>query len=74
MFLGLLSIAFFLCLLVAKPGAVSHVDAAGCVSGGVRAYTALHYAAHVCGGETVLVCNGSSVSFSACFGVCFTSE
>ncbi|XP_065187269.1 quinone oxidoreductase-like protein 1 [Sycon ciliatum] len=46
--------------LVAKPGAVSHVDAAGCVSGGVRAYTALHYAAHVCGGETVLVCNGSS--------------
>ena len=53
----------------AKPSAISHVDAAGCVGGGVRAYTALHYAAHICGGETVLVCNGSSVSDKMCCGL-----
>ena len=45
-----------------KPEKVDHIDAAGCIGDVIRAYTALHYQARVCGGETILVVNGASVS------------
>ena len=44
-----------------KPSKVNFADAACCVGDGIKAYTALHYQANVCGGETVLVMNGASV-------------
>ena len=44
-----------------KPSKVNFADAACCVGDGVKAYTALHYKANLCGGETVLVMNGASV-------------
>lgn len=43
-----------------KPEKVDHIDAAGCIGDVIRAYTALHYQARVCGGETVLIFNGAS--------------
>lgn len=43
-----------------KPEKVDHIDAAGCIGDVVKAYTALHYQARVCGGETVLIFNGAS--------------
>lgn len=45
-----------------KPEKVDHIDAAGCIGDVVRAYTALYYQARVCGGETILIFNGASVS------------
>jgi len=47
---------------VRKPEKVDHIDAAGCVGDVVKAYTALHYQARVCGGETLLIFNGASSS------------
>ena len=44
-----------------KPSKVNFADAACCVGDGIKAYTALHYQANICGGETVLVMNGASV-------------
>ncbi len=44
-----------------KPSKVNFADAACCVGNGIKAYTALHYKANICGGETVLVLNGASV-------------
>lgn len=44
-----------------KPAKVSFTDAACCIGDGVKAYTALHYKANICGGETVLVLNGATV-------------
>ena len=41
---------------------MDHIDAAGCIGDVVRAYTALYYQARVCGGETILIFNGASVS------------
>jgi len=41
---------------------VDHTDAAGCIGDVIKAYTALHYQARVCGGETILIFNGASVS------------
>ena len=52
----------FYFFLVRKPEKIDHIDAAGCIGDVVRAYTALHYQARVCGGETVLIFNGASVS------------
>lgn len=49
-------------LLVQKPEKVDHIDAAGCIGDVIKAYTALHYQARVCSGETVLILNGASVS------------
>lgn len=46
--------------LVKKPAKVSFTDAACCIGDGVKAYTALHYKANICGGETVLVLNGAT--------------
>jgi len=48
--------------VVRKPEKVDHIDAAGCVGDVVKAYTALHYQARVCGGETLLIFNGASSS------------
>lgn len=48
--------------VVRKPEKIDHIDAAGCIGDVVRAYTALHYQARVCGGETVLIFNGASAS------------
>lgn len=45
-----------------KPEKVDHIDAAGCIGDVVKAYTALHYQARVCGGETILIFNGASSS------------
>ena len=45
-----------------KPEKVDHIDAAGCIGDVVKAYTALYYQARVCGGETILIFNGASVS------------
>lgn len=56
-----LQIIFFL-PLARKPEKVDHIDAAGCIGDVVKAYTALHYQARVCSGETVLILNGASVS------------
>ena len=47
--------------LARKPEKVDHIDAAGCIGDVVKAYTALHYQARVCSGETVLILNGASV-------------
>ena len=52
----------FYILVARKPEKVDHIDAAGCIGDVIRAYTALHYQARVCGGETVLIFNGASVS------------
>lgn len=41
---------------------MDHIDAAGCIGDVIKAYTALHYQARVCGGETILIFNGASVS------------
>lgn len=46
--------------IVKKPSKVNFADAACCVGDGIKAYTALHYQANICGGETVLVMNGAS--------------
>ena len=46
---------------VKKPSKVTYADAACCVGNGLQAFTALHYKANLCGGETVLVMNGASV-------------
>ena len=43
---------------------MDHIDAAGCIGDVIKAYTALHYQARVCSGETVLILNGASVSVS----------
>ena len=43
---------------------VGHVDTAGCIGDGVKAYTALHYLARMCAGETVLILDGATVSGS----------
>jgi NADPH:quinone reductase-like Zn-dependent oxidoreductase len=51
----------FIFLTVKKPSKVNFADAACCVGNGIKAYTALHYKANICGGETVLVLNGASV-------------
>lgn len=48
--------------LVHKPLKVGHVDAAGCIGDGVKAYTALHYLARMCAGETVLILDGATSS------------
>lgn len=48
--------------LARKPEKVDHIDAAGCIGDVVKAYTALHYQARVCSGETVLILNGASAS------------
>ncbi|XP_028410119.1 quinone oxidoreductase-like protein 1 isoform X2 [Dendronephthya gigantea] len=46
--------------IVKKPSKVTYADAACCVGNGLQAFTALHYKANLCGGETVLVMNGAS--------------
>ncbi|XP_071800938.1 quinone oxidoreductase-like protein 1 [Asterias amurensis] len=48
--------------LVIKPMRVNFHDAAACIRDAVKAYTALHYMARVCAGDTVLVINGASSS------------
>lgn len=58
----LMIILLVLYFSVRKPEKIDHIDAAGCIGDVVRAYTALHYQARVCGGETVLIFNGASVS------------
>ena len=52
----------FILLLARKPEKVDHIDAAGCIGDVIKAYTALHYQARVCGGETILIFDGASVS------------
>lgn len=39
---------------------LSYVEAAGGIGDSVRAYTALHYQARICAGDTVLVIDGAS--------------
>ncbi|XP_052244381.1 quinone oxidoreductase-like protein 1 isoform X2 [Dreissena polymorpha] len=51
--------------LVKKPKMLSHADAAGGLGDCVRAYTALHYQARICSGDTVLIIDGASG-----FGLC----
>ncbi|XP_052810186.1 quinone oxidoreductase-like protein 1 [Mya arenaria] len=51
--------------LVSKPRMLSHVDAAGGIGDCVRAYSALHYQARICAGDTVLILDGAS-SFGLC--------
>ncbi|XP_060608471.1 quinone oxidoreductase-like protein 1 [Ruditapes philippinarum] len=46
--------------LVKKPRMLSYVDAAGGIGDCVKAYTALHYQARICAGDTVLVIDGAS--------------
>lgn len=48
--------------LARKPEKVDHIDVAGCIGDVIKAYTALYYQARVCGGETILIFNGASVS------------
>lgn len=50
--------------IVKKPSRVSHEEAAAVVGDAVRAYTALHYHAHVCAGDTVLIMDGATPSGS----------
>ena len=47
---------------VSKPAGVSHLDCAACLRGGVRAYTALHFQAHLEPGTIALVFSAASVS------------
>jgi NADPH:quinone reductase-like Zn-dependent oxidoreductase len=42
--------------------AISHELAAASLLGGIRAYTALHYQIKLLSGESVLICDGASVS------------
>ncbi len=49
-------------LSVKKPDAVTHVDAAAVIGDAVKAFTALYYLAKVSTGETILICNATSVS------------
>ncbi|XP_041351405.1 quinone oxidoreductase-like protein 1 [Gigantopelta aegis] len=46
--------------LVKKPEHVEFVDAAATIGDCVRAYTALHYQAQVCAGDTLLVLDGAT--------------
>lgn len=46
--------------LVKKPRMLSYTEAAGGIGDSVRAYTALHYQARICAGDTVLVIDGAS--------------
>lgn len=46
--------------LVKKPRMLSYNEAAGGIGDCVRAYTALHYQARICAGDTVLVIDGAS--------------
>ncbi|XP_038076427.1 quinone oxidoreductase-like protein 1 [Patiria miniata] len=48
--------------IVIKPMRVSFHDAAAGIGDSVRAFTALHYLARVCAGDTVLVINGATSS------------
>lgn len=50
--------------VVKKPGRVSHEEAAALIGDAVRAYTALHYHAHICAGDTVLIMDGATPSGS----------
>ena len=42
---------------------MSHVDAAACTGDALKAYTALYYHAKVSSGDTVLICDGTTVSY-----------
>ncbi len=44
---------------VKLPDGVSYKEAAGSLGPGLKAYTALHYHAHLTAGETVLVLDGA---------------
>ncbi len=46
------------------PDEIGFQDAAAVLLDGVRAYTALHYQAHLCGGDTVLIVDGATSSGS----------
>ena len=48
------------------PDGVSLLEAAAVVGDGVRAYMALHYQAHMCGGDTLLVIDGASAFGTTC--------
>ena len=39
---------------------LSYTDAAGGIGDCIRAYTALHYQARICAGDTVLIIDGAS--------------
>ena len=61
-----ISIKILLCnFSVKKPRMLSFEDAAAGIGDCVRAYTALHYQAQVCAGDTVLVLDGASSFGSA---------
>ena len=49
-----------MCLSVKVPDALSLVEVAACLGDGLRAYTALHYLARLCGGDSVVIMNGAS--------------
>ena len=42
------------------PDEIGFHDASAVLIDGVKAYTALHYQAHLCGGDTVLVLDGAT--------------
>ncbi|KAL6080396.1 Alcohol dehydrogenase GroES-like domain [Balamuthia mandrillaris] len=46
--------------LAKKPAEISFEEAAGALIGGIRAYTALHYHAHLVPGDSVLILDGAS--------------
>lgn len=45
---------------------LSFEDAAGMLGDAVKAYTAVHYSAHICGGDTVLVVDGATPFGTVC--------
>lgn len=51
---------------VRLPETISFALAAAALADGLRAYTALHYQAHVAAGETALIMDGASSSGSIC--------
>ncbi|XP_064628750.1 quinone oxidoreductase-like protein 1 [Lineus longissimus] len=50
--------------VIKKSSGVSYLDAAACVGDAVKAYTALHYMARICSGDTILILDGASSSSS----------
>lgn len=49
-------------LFVDRPAGVAAADAVACLQPGLRAFTALHYQAHLVAGEVVLIANGASAA------------